>query len=185
MFLLKTATRRNIFPLIILIGFLSTCKISFAQPADLDPKKWAGELSKKDRSSYDSLRSLVVKMQEVDSLPAFQFLDQLSEKGRSKGDHFQAFFNCLKVSVIYNKYYYDFQRVGKTPGNIDWIRQQIMNLYTSAIEIAYRSEDEMLVAHVSYAYGSVIYSLSQCIVRDTPSVNVKSCCPALSITIIL
>jgi hypothetical protein len=55
-------------------------------------------------------------MQEVDSLPAFQFLDQLSEKGRSKGDHFQAFFNCLRASVIYNRYYYDFQRVGKTPG---------------------------------------------------------------------
>jgi hypothetical protein len=60
-----------------------------------------------------------------------------------------------------NKCYYEFNRVGKTPPNIDWIRQQQLNLYSSAIDIAYRSEDEMLVAHVSYTYGSVMTAFGE------------------------
>ena len=155
------ATQRNIFRLIILIGLLSASNSSFAQSKDLDPEKWAIELSKKDRSSYDSLLSLKIRLQGVDSLQAFQFLDHLAEKGRSKGDHFQALFNALKAAVIYERCYYDFQQVGKTPGNIDWIKQQIMKLYSSAIDIAYRSEDEMLVAYVSYNYGSVSTSFGE------------------------
>ena len=155
------ATQRNIFRSIILIGLFSASISSFAQSKDLDPEKWANELSKKDRSSYDSLKSLMRELHRVDSLQAFQFLDQLGEKGHSKGDHFQALYNCLKASIIYVKCYYDFQRVGKMPGNIDWIKQQIMKLYSSAVDIAYRSEDEMLVAYVSYTYGSVSTSFGE------------------------
>ena len=95
---------------------------------DLDPAKWANALSKKDLSSYDSLTSLVVKLQKADSLQAFQFLDKLSEKGRSKGDHFQALFNCLKASVIFNKCYYKFYQNRPTSVNIDWVKQQLILL---------------------------------------------------------
>jgi tetratricopeptide (TPR) repeat protein len=139
-----------------MIGFLSTCKISFAQPTDLDPKKWAAELSKRDRSSYDSLSSLVRQLQKVDSLHAFQFLDQLAEKGKSKGDHFQALFNCVKATVVYYKSYYELYQNRPTSVNLDPVKQQLMRLYSSAIDIAYRSEDEMLIAYVSYTYASVI-----------------------------
>ena len=157
-----TATRKiSIYFLSILFGLLPAYISALAQSKDLDAKKWITALSKKDRSSYDSLTSLVITLQKVDSLRAFQFLDELSEKGRSKGDHFQALFNCLKASVIYVRSFYDFQRVGKTPGNINWIRQQMMKLYASAIDIAYRSEDEMLMAYVSYNYGSVCISLGE------------------------
>lgn len=155
------ATQRNIFRVIILIGLLAASISSFAQSKDFDPDKWVAALGKNDRSSYDSLASLQIKLQAVDSLQAFQFLDQLAEKGRSKGDHFQALFNCLKASVIYVRSYYDFQRVGKTPANIDSIKQQLMNLYSSAIDIAYRSEDEMLIAYVSYTFGSVITTFGE------------------------
>ena len=157
-----TATRKiSIYSLCMLFGFLPAYISSFAQSKDLDPDKWVAALSKKDRSSYDSLTSLIKKLERGDSLEAFQFLERLAEKGRSKGDHFQAIFNCLKAAIIHNKCFYDFHRVGKTPGNIDWIKQQLMSLYSSAIDIAYRSEDDMLVAYVSYTYGSVINSFGE------------------------
>jgi len=146
---------------LFIIAFIFSIQFLPAQTADLDPEKWVVALSKKDRSSYDSLNSLMITLQKVDSLRAFQFLDELSEKGRSKGDHFQALFNCVKARAIYNKCYYEFNRVGKTPPNIDWIKQQQLNLYSSAIDIAYRSEDEMLVAHVSYTYGSVMTAFGE------------------------
>ena len=138
------ATQRNIFPLIIIIGLFSASIFSFAQSKDLDPEKWVVALSKKDRSPYDSIDNLTGKLEQVDSLKGFQFLDELAEKGRSKGDHFKALFNCLKARNIYNKCYYESYRIGKTPVNVDSIKREIMKLCSSAIDIAYRSEDDML-----------------------------------------
>ena len=86
---------------LFIIAFIFSMQFLSAQPADLDPEKWAVELSKKDRSTYDSLNQLTIQLQKVDSLKAFQFLDELAEKGRSKGDHFQALFNCVKARIIY------------------------------------------------------------------------------------
>jgi len=142
---------------LLTISFFFSIQFVFAQPAhaELDPEKWAVELSKKDRSVYDSLPGLISKLQKIDSLQAFQFIDELAEKRRSKGDHFKAFFNCLKARMIFYKCYYEFQRVGKVPVNVDWVKQQLITLYSSAIDIAYRSEDDLLVAYVSYVYGSV------------------------------
>jgi len=142
---------------LLTISFFFSIQFVFAQPAhaELDPEKWAVELSKKDRSVYDSLPGLISKLQKIDSLQAFQFIDELAEKRRSKGDPFKAFFNCLKARMIFYKCYYEFQRVGKVPVNVDWVKQQLITLYSSAIDIAYRSEDDLLVAYVSYVYGSV------------------------------
>ena len=156
------ATRKiSIYCICILFGLLPAYISSFAQSKELDPEKWAVELSKKDRNSYDRLLPLIVELQKLDSLHTFQFLDKLAEKGRSKGDHFQAIFNCLKARMIYEKCYYEFYSVGKIPPNVDWIKQQLMKLYSSAIDIAYRSEDDMLVAYASYTYGSVNSSLGE------------------------
>src|SRR6478736_6024172 len=141
---------------LFIITFILSIQFLPAQTAELDPGKWASELSKKDRSTYDSLYQLTAKLQKADSLKAFQFLDELAKKGRSKGDHFQALFNCVKARIIYYKSYWEFYQNRPTSVNIDWIKQQLMKLYSSAIDIAYRSEDDMLVAFVSYTYGSVI-----------------------------
>src|SRR6187549_3994567 len=141
---------------LFIIAFIFSIQFLPAQTADLDPEKWAVELSKKDRGVYDSLFSLAVRLEKVDSIKAFQFLDELAEKGRSKGDHFKALFNCLKARIIYFKSYWEFYRNRPTSVNLNLIKQQLMRLHSSAIDIAYREEDDMLVAYVSYAYGSVI-----------------------------
>lgn len=151
-----STARKFIVSLTVLVGLLTISFHSFAQSKDLDLEKWVAALSKKDRSSYDSIYSLVLKLQKVDSLHTFQFLDELAEKGRSKGDHFKALLNCIRARMIYYKCYYEFSRAGTTPPNIDWVKQQLMSLYSSAIDIAYRSEDDLLVGYVSTTYASVI-----------------------------
>jgi len=143
-------------PRIYFLFFLFSIEFIAAQTPELNADKWVVALSKKDLSSYDSLPILTLKLQKVDSLQAFQFVDELAEKGPSKGDYFKALFNCLKARVIYYKCYFEFSRAGKTPPRIDWVKQQLMSLYSSAIDIAYRSEDDMLVGYVSATYASVI-----------------------------
>src|SRR6478736_2976965 len=135
---------------LFIITFILSIQFLPAQTAELDPGKWASELSKKDRSTYDSLYQLTAKLQKADSLKAFQFLDELAKKGRSKGDHFQALFNCVKARIIYYKSYWEFYQNRPTSVNIDWIKQQLMKLYSSAIDIAYRSEYDMLPAQYQF-----------------------------------
>lgn len=151
-----TPTRNaRIYCLIIVLGFLSKSFPCYTQ-SELKPEKWIADLSREDRSVYDSLKVLVLKLEKVDSSTALHFLDDLSEKGKSKGDHFQAFFNCLKARVIYYKWYYELDQGKKANGGVDVIRQELIHLYSSAIDIAYRLEDDRLVAYVSYAYASII-----------------------------
>lgn len=135
-----------------------TLQSGFSQPqqTDLNADKWFVALNKEDRSVYDSLHKVVLELQKVDSLTTFQFLDELSKKGKSKGYHFQAVFNCLKARMIYYKCYYQLQKQNKPIPNTGWVKDQLMSLYSSAIDIAYRSEDDLLVGYASFAYASVI-----------------------------
>jgi tetratricopeptide (TPR) repeat protein len=128
---------------------------------ELDPEKWANEFSEKDHEMQESVRQLDSILQHVDSTRTFQFLDELEQAGKAKGYRFHALFNCLKARAIYFKYgYYTFYQDRK-PTNLSQIKQQLMKLYSSAIDIAYRSEDDYLVAYLSYAYGSVIVNFGE------------------------
>jgi tetratricopeptide (TPR) repeat protein len=78
----------------------------------------------------------------------------LEKNGRSNGDHFKARFYCVKAGMISIKnVYYEFYQDRKAI-NVDLIRKQLTELYTAAMDIAYRSEDDYLVAFVSYDYAS-------------------------------
>jgi DNA-binding CsgD family transcriptional regulator/tetratricopeptide (TPR) repeat protein len=153
---MATTRKFSFYCCFLLLGILTTQFSSFAQSKEPDVEKWVVELSKKNRGVYDSVFNLMRKLEKADSLQAFIFLDKLAEKGKSKTEHFQALYNCLKSSVIYYHCYYKLYLDNKVVPNQDQIRQQLMRLYSSAIDIAYRSEDDMLVAYVSYTYASVI-----------------------------
>ena len=100
---------------LVTIAFIFSIQFLSAQPTDLDAKKWANELSKKDRDTYDSFYQLITQLEKVDSVKAFQFLDELAEKGRSKGDHFQALFNCLRLRSFITNLTTSFTRIDQPP----------------------------------------------------------------------
>jgi DNA-binding CsgD family transcriptional regulator len=141
---------------IFTLAFISTIQFLSAQSTELDPEKWAVELSKKDYTANENVRELRQIFAATDSAHTFQFIEALEKNGKSRGDHFKARFNCIKAGAIYLKnIYYEFYQDRK-PVNLDLIRKQMTELYTSAMDIAYRSEDDYLVAFVSYDYASTI-----------------------------
>ncbi len=156
------ATRKiSAYCIFLLFGLLPANLSSFAQSLELDAEKWAVALSKKDHSIGETVTQLSKALWKEDSLTAFKFLDELAEKGKSKGDHFKAQFNILKAGIIYVKnvayiYYQD-----RKSANLDPVKEQMMKLYSSAIDIAYRTEDDLLIAYVSYSFGSVIANLGE------------------------
>ena len=152
-----TAPRPIIILAVFFIGLIPVSVDSFAQSTDLDPGKWAIVLSKDDRASIDSLNTLLALLQKTDSARAFQFVDELAENEKSKGDRFRALHNCLKAAVIFHKLsYYEIYQDRKSSANQELVRQQLIDLFSEAIEIAYRIEDDLLVAYISYMYASAI-----------------------------
>jgi len=149
-------------------GLLLLSIISFTQPAELDPQKWAKELSKKSYTHdkvYTQLDSLMEYADSshgivfggsnslfIDSATVFNFLNALTVKGKSTDDHFKVAFNCLKARAIYytNKKY-----------KLDPFKEEVKQLLSSAIDIAYRSEDEYLIAFASLQYAQVIYQFGE------------------------
>ena len=141
------------------ITFVFSIQFLSAQSTNLDPEKWADELGKKDRNVQEAFKKLFLILQPVDTLRTLQFLDELEGKG--KGNHFQVRFKCLKARAIHYKYsYYTFYQ-DRRPTDLDQVKKQLMDLYSSAMDLAYRSEDDFLVADVSYDYGSIIGSFGE------------------------
>jgi len=143
------------------IIFIFIFQFLSAQPAGLNLQQWVNELSKKNPAANVTIDTLSIRLQHVDSAQTFKFLYELEEAGKAKGYHFQARFKCLKAAAIYSKNgYYTFYQDRK-PTDLDQIKKQLRELYSSAIDIAYRSEDDYLVAYLSYAYGSVIFAFGE------------------------
>jgi tetratricopeptide (TPR) repeat protein len=146
----------------ILFAFfiLSLTQSIAAQALDLDPKKWSIALSKKNSFNEQSFTELISSLSQVDSLKTFQFLDELFRNANSEQYHFNARFNCLKAKVISNilaaKTYKDKNFVG-----IDKIKPQLIGLYANALEMAYRSEDDALIAFVSYEYSAAMVQFNE------------------------
>ena len=141
------------------IAFIFSIQFLSAQATALDPQKWAKELSKKDHSANDVIRILDSTLMHVDSTRTFRFLDELEKEGT--GYHFQARFKCLKSKAIsYKSAYYTFYQDRK-PTDLGKVKKQLIDLCSSALDIAYRSEDDYLVAYLSVAYGSVISTVGE------------------------
>lgn len=167
--IIMTAIRKiNIYCLFVLLGVLPTCINSFAQSKRLDPEKWAKELSKKSYTRdklYTQLDSLLEYADNshgivfggsdslfIDSATVFNFLKALNEKGKSTDDHFKVAFNCLKARVIYftNRKY-----------KLGLLKEEVKQLLSSAMDIAYKSEDEYLIAFTSLQYAQIIFQFGE------------------------
>jgi len=138
--------------LVLVFVFLQISNFSFAQSKELDAEKWANELDKKSYTADKSYTKLTSFLVLTDSASAFRFLNKLAEKGRSKGDYFQARFNCLEAQCIYamNK-----------GGNLAVLKDEVRQLLATAIDIAYKTEDEYLVAFVSSNMQRAFTSLAR------------------------
>jgi len=155
------ATKATLFHFFLLFIVLHLYGVCVAQAADPDPEKWAIELNRKGLRGNDSLKKITVTLQQIDSTKAFRFLEELQKESTAKGDRFKVRFNCLKASTIYYwEAYYLFYQHRKSMDR-EQLKKQIMQLYSSAIDLAYRSEDDYLVAYATSSYGSVINELGE------------------------
>src|ERR1051326_4378606 len=90
---------------IAFLAMIQSSVNSHAQPSDLDPQKWAHELSKKGEDGNKSLQRIDSALLQIDSVRTFEFLYSLANKG-TKDHHFQARFSCLLAHQIISQGFY-------------------------------------------------------------------------------
>ena len=133
----------------VFLGMIQSSIHSHAQSIQLDPQKWANELNKKGEDGNKSLARIDSALQQTDSARKFEFLYALANKG-TKDHHFQARFSCLLAHQIIFQGFYHNKLTAATLSR----KEEIKSMFAYAMDRAYTSEDDHLIAQVSSWYGN-------------------------------
>jgi len=127
---------------------------SWAQSWQLDPQKWVDELGRKNYTAETSFEKLDSVLKPLDSTIIFPFLDEMTEKAKGSGYHLQARLDCMKArQITYLCIADNHLKPGKSVE-----KEKVYSLLNEAIQMAYRSEDDYLIAFVSMQYSSIASS---------------------------
>lgn len=130
-----------------------------AQSSTPDAYEWAVKLSISQNKGNEYEAELDSLLNTLDSARVFLFLAQLQEEGKSRGDHFDARFNCLEARQLLTTN--SSNRIHQPQTRAGEVEDPIGKLFSSALDIAYRTNDDYLVAFVSYAYAMTTSQLGQ------------------------
>ena len=141
-------TCKQFVHIILAVALIQSSINSYAQSIWLDPQKWAIELNKKGKEGNESYRRIDSALQQIDSARRFEFLYALADKG-TKDHHFQARFRCLLAhQICFQGFYHN-----KLAAAIFSRKEEIRSMFAYAMDQAYTSEDDYLIAQVSFCYG--------------------------------
>ncbi len=151
--------------LLFLFAIMPASQLLHAQlPDNLDAKQWAKAFSDKNDKDNTAYRQLDSLLNPRDSSFTFRFLNALEKEGKPDDNYFQARFNLLKARAFI--WYYN-NRLSGNVININKANETNQELAT-AMEKAYSSEDDYLIALVSFWYSrsvgdiglKILYSLN-------------------------
>lgn len=141
-------TCKQFVHIILAVALMRSSTHSYAQSTGLDPQKWAIDLNKKGKEGNESYRRIDSALQQIDSARRFEFLRALADKG-TKDHHFQARFSCLLAHQICFQGFYR----NKLTAAAFSRKEEIRSMFAYAMDQAYTSEDDYLIAQVSLCYG--------------------------------
>jgi len=146
-----TTSWKGLVHIILFAGLIQSSINACAQSVELDPQKWALELNKKGRDGNKSLGRIDSALAQIDSARTFEFLHSLADKG-TKDHHFQARFSCLQAhQITYQGFYHN-----KLTAAVVNRKEEIKDIFAYAMDQAYTSEDDHLIAQVSTWYGQTM-----------------------------
>ncbi|MGE5106341.1 MAG: tetratricopeptide repeat protein [Sphingobacteriales bacterium] len=130
--------------------------ITYAQSNELNITEWAKKLSDPSPPSNIYIGQLDSNLYKTGKAPLF--LDELEKKG--KGHHFHARFCIIKASIAYQEgAQFELKKI--EPKLNPELKPEIMKLLSMAIQEAYRSGDDYLVASVSMHYAHISHTLKE------------------------
>ena len=142
-------TCKQLVHIILAVALIRSPINSYAQSTELDPQKWANELNKKGEGGNKGLERIDSALLQIDSTRTFEFLYSLANKG-TKDHHFQARFSCLLAhQIIFQGFYHN-----KLTAAALSRKEEIKSMFAYAMDRAYTSEDDHLIAQVSSWYGN-------------------------------
>lgn len=149
-----------LLPAILLLG-LSSHVFAQDRPLDLEPTPWAIELAKGGLSEPNTMGRLIMLLAATDTSRAFPFLDSLEAAGRSKGDFFECHFCMIKARYIFDKLAGYDKYKDRYSKALQPIKQQMMQLYSRALQAAYKTEDNLTIGWVCFYSATIMRQLGE------------------------
>ena len=147
-----------ILPLLLLFLFSPHC---FAKKLGLKPDKWAIELAKGALTEENSMGSLSLQLEAVDSTRALRFLDSLETSGQSKGYFFKAHFCMIKAKYLYDKFAGYDKFKDRRAKALAPIKAQIIQLQIDAINASYHTEDDRTIGWACFYSAKLMRNLEE------------------------
>ena len=138
------------FILLLIFSFSQTVT---CQKINLDAGEWAEKLADRSVKSNEDYNKLGLILQNADSAATFDFLEKLGQEHFAKGHYFMARYYALKANEIVSHNPPDpaFSSNRKVA-----IKKEVTALFESAMQQAFLTDDDYLIAFVSGNYGSAM-----------------------------
>ncbi len=135
--------------LLFLLAFMPASQLLHAQlPDSLDAKQWAKALSDKNDKENKALTKMDSLLSKKDSTSIIRFLDELQKHGETDDNYFQARYNLDRAGKV------NFFNAARGY-NSRAASKETERLVKIAMDKAYASEDEYLIALVSKWYPRI------------------------------
>ncbi|MES2775913.1 MAG: tetratricopeptide repeat protein [Bacteroidota bacterium] len=135
--------------------------ICFAQKLGLEPEKWAIELAKAGLTELNSMGSLSLQLEAVDSSRALRFLDSLEMAGHSGGYFFKAHFCMIKAKYLYDKFAGYDKFKDRRAQALAPIKAQIIQLLIDAIQATYHADQDITIGWASFYSAKLMRNLEE------------------------
>ena len=152
-----------LFPLVLLhFGLLLSISEGAAQVSSLPEARWVKKLDERNNKVNTIGEELLDLLIYKDSGYVFNVLDELEKRGTDAGKYFKVRFKILKSFLIYNK---DYPVTGASG------KERVFKLLSQAMQLAYETGDEYLIAYTSVKYGSLMYAYGDLVLASMYYLN--------------
>jgi tetratricopeptide (TPR) repeat protein/DNA-binding CsgD family transcriptional regulator len=145
-------------PIVLFSFFAIIISTAVAQTVALPVNEWAKKLADPSDKKNEVVIKLNSLLLQFDSAYAFGFLTQLSKRPDAKGNYFLSRYYCLQAALLV---YYNRPSPEFAPFKKQQIKQEVKNLLSRAMQLAYETNDDYLTAMVSGIYGNYMYVLEE------------------------
>lgn len=133
-----------------------------AQTTSFPVAGWVKKLDARNDKANKNLEELLPMLMYKDSVYFLTVLDELEKKGIAASKYFQVRFNILKATLVYIKYF---------PNSLALGKNQSVRLFSQAMQLAYETGDEYLIAYASVKYGSIMYAYGDLVLASMYLLN--------------
>ena len=141
-----------------MLAFICLSCATIGQTNVFDAHEWAKKLADPGDKKNEAVFKLDSLLRQTGSAFALNFLTRLCKQPEVKDNYFIARYYCVQCEVLF---YFNRPSPVFAPFKKEQIKTEVKKLLSKAMQLAYETNDDYLIAMVSGKYGNYMYGLEE------------------------